>query len=47
MSDRVLIIPLKKFGLLYSRVGAGARAVGAGAATKFSPEPVPNLISIQ
>jgi hypothetical protein len=27
----------QKFSLLYSRVGAGARAAGSGAASKFLP----------
>jgi hypothetical protein len=36
MSDLMLtFIPFKNFGLLYSRVGAGAAVVGA--ASKFSP----------
>jgi hypothetical protein len=38
MSELMLtFLPFQKFDLLYSRVGAGAVAAGAGAASKFSP----------
>jgi hypothetical protein len=38
VSTRVLtLVSFKNFALLYSRVGAGAVAGAAGAASKFSP----------
>jgi hypothetical protein len=34
--NKITLVPFKNFALLYSRVGAGAGAAGAGTASKFS-----------